>query len=102
VEHGKLVGGIGFTVQQEGERHKDSRLYWGDWDEQCSQESVDAEGKSKGFYGGLWGTTGRTERCWKVVGRAKRGRKMAAMMKVIVGSGGSRCYHNERPRPWGS
>jgi hypothetical protein len=35
-EHGKLVGGIGFAVQQEGERHKDSRLYWGSWDEQRS------------------------------------------------------------------
>ena len=28
-ERGELVGGVGFTVQQEGERHKDSRLYWG-------------------------------------------------------------------------
>ena len=27
-ECGKLMGGVGFTVQQEGERHKDSRLYW--------------------------------------------------------------------------
>jgi len=27
VECGKLVGGVGFTVQQERERHKDSRLY---------------------------------------------------------------------------
>jgi hypothetical protein len=26
-ECGKLVGGIGFAAQQEGERHKDSRLY---------------------------------------------------------------------------
>ena len=29
VECGELVGGIGFTAQQEGERHEDSRLYWG-------------------------------------------------------------------------
>jgi hypothetical protein len=28
-----LVGRIGFTAQQEGERHKDSRLYWGSGDE---------------------------------------------------------------------
>ena len=28
VEHGKLVGRVGFTVQQEGERHENSRLYW--------------------------------------------------------------------------
>jgi hypothetical protein len=31
VKHGKLVGGIEFTAQQEGEGHKDSRLYWGSW-----------------------------------------------------------------------
>jgi hypothetical protein len=36
VKWGKLVGRIGFTVQQKGERHKDSRLYWGSWDEKCS------------------------------------------------------------------
>jgi len=36
VEWGKLVGEVGFTAQQEGERHKDSRLYWGSGDEQCS------------------------------------------------------------------
>jgi hypothetical protein len=30
-ERGELVGGIWFTVQQEGERHKDSRLYWDSW-----------------------------------------------------------------------
>jgi hypothetical protein len=35
-EHGELVGGIGFTAQQEWERHKDSRLYWGSRNEQCS------------------------------------------------------------------
>ena len=28
-ERGVLVGRIGFTAQQEGERHEDSRLYWG-------------------------------------------------------------------------
>jgi hypothetical protein len=74
-EHGKLVGGIGFTVQQEGERHKDSRLYRGSWDEQCSRESADVKGESEGFYGGLWGATRRTERCREVVGRAKRGKE---------------------------
>jgi hypothetical protein len=26
-ERGELVGGVGFTAQQEGESHKDSRLY---------------------------------------------------------------------------
>ena len=53
-ERGELVGGVGFTAQQEGERHKDSRLYWGSGDEQCSQESAGARGESKGaFYGGM-------------------------------------------------
>ena len=91
-ERVELVGRVGFTAQQEGERHKDSRLYWGSGDEQCSQESAGARGESKVFYGGPRGATGETERCRKVVGRAKRGRKMASMMKVIVGSEGSR-YH---------
>jgi len=44
-------------VQQEGERHKDLRLYWGSGDEQCSQESVGARSESEGFYGGLRGAT---------------------------------------------
>jgi hypothetical protein len=35
-EHGVLVGRVGFTAQQKGERHKDSRLYWDSGDEQCS------------------------------------------------------------------
>ena len=100
-EQGKLVGGVGFTAQQGGERHKDSRLYWGSGDEQCSQESVGARGESKGFYGGPQGATGRMERCREVVGRAKRGKKMASVMKVIVGSEGSRCHHDGRPRPRG-
>jgi hypothetical protein len=52
-ERGELVGGVGFTAQQEGERHKDSRLYWGSGDEQCSQESAGARGESEGFYGGV-------------------------------------------------
>jgi hypothetical protein len=102
LECGKLVGGIGFTAQQEGKRHKDSRLYRSSWDEQCSQESVDAKGELVGFYGGLWSTTRRTERCREVVSRVKRGRKMASMMKVIVGLEGSRCHHDKRPRPQGS
>jgi hypothetical protein len=101
VECGELVGGVRFTVQQEGKRHKDSRLYWGSGDEQCSQESADAGGESGGFYGGPWGATGRMERCREVVGRAKRGKKMASMMKVMVGSEGSRCHPDERPRPQG-
>jgi hypothetical protein len=93
-EHGELVGGVGFTAQQEGERHTDSRLYWGSWDEQCSQESAEVRGKSEGFYSGPRGTTRRMERCQEVVSRVKRGKKMASVMKVIVGSEGSRCHHD--------
>jgi hypothetical protein len=74
-EHGKLVGGVGFTAQQEGERHKDLRLYRGSRGEQCSQESMDVKGESEGFYGGPQGTTRRMERCQEVVGRAKRGQE---------------------------
>jgi hypothetical protein len=54
-ERGELVGGIGFTAQQEGERHKDSRLYWGSGNEQCSQESAGARGESGGL---LWWSAG--------------------------------------------
>jgi hypothetical protein len=50
-ERGELVGRVRFAAQQEGERHKDSRLYWGSGDEQCSQESAGARGESGGFYG---------------------------------------------------
>jgi hypothetical protein len=75
VEHGEFVGGVGFTAQQEGERHKDSRLYWGSGDEQCSQESAGARGESRGFYGGPRGATGRTGRCREVVGKAERGKE---------------------------
>jgi hypothetical protein len=32
----------------------------------------------------------------------REGKKMASMMKVMVGSEGSRCHHDERPRPRGS
>ena len=74
-ERGVLVGGVGFAAQQEGERHKDSRLYWGSGDEQCSQESAGARGESRGFYGDLWGATRRMERCWEVVSRVKRGKE---------------------------
>ena len=55
LECGKLVGGIEFAVQQKGERHKDSRLYWGSWNEQCSQESAGVRGESEGF---LWWSAG--------------------------------------------
>ena len=75
VECGELVGGVGFTAQQKGERHKDSRLYWGSGDEQCSQESAGARGESKVFYGAPRGNSGRTERCRGVVGKAERGRR---------------------------
>ena len=75
-EWGELVGGIGFAAQQERERHKDSRLYWGSGDEQCSQESAGARAESEGgFYGGPWGATGRTGRCREVVGKVERGRR---------------------------
>ena len=55
-ERGELVGGVGFTAQQEGERHKDSRLYWDSRDEQCSQESAGARGESKGVFMVVRGT----------------------------------------------
>ena len=55
-ERGELVDRVGFTAQQEGERHKDSRLYWGSGDEQCSQESAGARGESTAF---LWWPAGR-------------------------------------------
>jgi len=74
-EHGVLVGRVGFTAQQEGEGHRDSRLYWGSRDEQCSQESAGARGESGGFYGGLRGATGGTERCREVVGKVERGKE---------------------------
>ena len=74
-ERGELVGGVGFTAQQEGERHKDSRLLLGWWDEQCSQESAGVKGESRGFYGGPRGATGRMERCREVIGRVKRGKE---------------------------
>ena len=74
-ERGELVGGVRFTAQQEGERHKDSRLYWGSGDEQCSQESAGARCESGGFYGGPRGATGETGRCREVVGKAERGKE---------------------------
>ena len=49
VERGVLVGRIGFTAQQKGERHKDSRLYWGSGDEQCSQESAGVRVSQRAF-----------------------------------------------------
>jgi len=101
-ECGVLVGRIGFTAQQEGERHKDSRLYWGSGDEQCSQESAGARGESGGlFMVACRAPPGHRE----MSGSCRQGgerKKMASMMKVIVGSEGSRCHHDERPRPRGS
>jgi len=49
VERGVLVGRVGFTAQQEGERHKDSRLNWGSGDEQCSQESAGVRVSQRAF-----------------------------------------------------
>ena len=74
-ERGVLVGGVGFAAQQEGERHKDSRLYWGSRDEQCSQESAGVRGESRGFYGGPRGAAEGTGRCREVVGKAERGKE---------------------------
>ena len=43
---------------------------------------------------------------WRDVGklsaRQREKKKMASMMKVIVGSEASRCHHDGRPRPRGS
>jgi hypothetical protein len=69
-ERGELVGGVGFTAQQEGERHGDSRLYWGSGDEQCSQESVGVRGKSKGL---LWWSTGHHRENGEMSGSCRQG-----------------------------
>ena len=37
----------------------------------------------------------------KLSARRREEKKMASMMKVIVGSEGSRCHHDGRPRPRG-
>ena len=42
-ECGKLVGEVGLTAQQEGERHKDSKLYWGNGDEQMQPRVCGSE-----------------------------------------------------------
>jgi hypothetical protein len=34
------------------------------------------------------------------VGKLSARKKMASIMKVIVGSEGSRCHQEEMPRPW--
>ena len=57
-----------------------------------------ARGELGGFYGGPRGATGRMERCWEVVSKVERGKKMASVMKVIVGSEGSRCHLDGKPR----
>ena len=36
-----------------------------------------------------------------LLARQREGKKMASVMKVIVGLEGSRCCHDERPRPQG-
>ena len=69
-ERGELVGGVGFTAQQEGERHKDSRLYWGSGDDQCSQESVGAKGESGGF---LWWSAERHQENGEMSGSCRQG-----------------------------
>jgi hypothetical protein len=42
---------------------------------------------------------GEREDVGKLLARRREGKKMASMMKVIVGSEGSRCHHDGRPRP---
>jgi hypothetical protein len=69
-ERGELVGRVGFTVQQEGERHKDSRLYWGSGDEQCSQESREREVSQRGF---LWRFAGRHRENGEMSGSCRQG-----------------------------
>jgi hypothetical protein len=69
-ERGELVGRVGFAAQQEGERHKDSRLYWGSGDEQCSQESAGARGESRGF---LWWSAGRHRGNREMSGSCRQG-----------------------------
>ena len=70
-ERGELVGRVRFTAQQEREGHKDSRLYWGSGDEQCSQESTGARGESKGLLWwrgappGEWGDVGKLSARWR-------------------------------------
>ena len=100
-ERGVLVGGVGFAAQQEGERHKDSRLYWGSGDEQCSQESAGARGESGGLLWWRGAPPGERGDVGKLSARRREEKKMASVMKVIVGSEGSRCHLDGRPRPWG-
>jgi hypothetical protein len=71
-ERGVLVGRVGFTAQQKGERHKDSRLYWGSRDEQCSQESAGARGESMGL---LWWSTGRHRENGEISESCRQGRE---------------------------
>jgi hypothetical protein len=71
-ERGELVGGVGFAAQQEGESHGDSGLYWGSGDEQCSQESVGAKGKSRGF---LWWSAERHRENGEMSGSCWQGRE---------------------------
>jgi hypothetical protein len=69
-ERGVLVGRVGFTAQQKGERHKDSRLYWGSGDEQCSQESAGVRGESRGL---LWWSMGRHRENREMSGSCRQG-----------------------------
>jgi hypothetical protein len=71
-EHGELVDRVGFTAQQEGERHKDSRLYRGSGDEQCSRESAGAKGESKGL---LWWSTGCHRENGEISGSCRQGKE---------------------------
>ena len=69
-ERGVLVGRVWFTAQQEGERHKDSRLYWGSRDEQCSRESAGARGESEGL---LWWSAGLHRGNGEISGSCRQG-----------------------------
>ena len=74
-EHGVLVGRVGLTAQQEGERHKDSRLYWGSGDEQCSQESAGAGGESGAFMVVCGAPPGERRDVGKLSARRREGRR---------------------------
>jgi hypothetical protein len=61
------------------------------------------EVSQRGF---LWWSVGRHRKNGEMSGSCRQGgeregEKMASMMKVMVGSEGSRCHHDERPRSRG-
>jgi hypothetical protein len=100
-ERGVLVGRIGFTAQQKGERHKDSRLYWGVGMSNTAKSLRERE-VSQGAFMVVHGAPPEERRnVGKLSVRWREERKMASVMKVIVGSEGSRCHLDGRLRPRG-